>query len=85
MGKLFVILILLWMGLRVNGHNKAMDIFINDLVITFKLISPTIIYDSDEEVPAICYTSKWWLCLSSNQAEINPLSRGDSENGGMLQ
>ena len=68
MGRLFGLFLLLWMDLGVNGQ-ETMDIFIHDLVVTFKLASPTIIYDSDEGVPEICYTSQWILCLSSKQHE----------------
>ena len=30
---------------------------------TFRLTSPTILYDKDEEAPEICYTEQWVLCL----------------------
>ena len=57
-----------------------MDIFIKDLVATFQFTSPTILYD--EEVPEICYTSQWLLCLSTNQVNqpIGMLAHSMSEN-----
>ena len=81
MERLFHIFLLLWMGTRVNGQ-ETMDIFIKDLVATFQLNSPTIIYDKDDEIPEICYDSHWVLCLSST----NPiqLANRESENEGML-
>ena len=68
MERLLGIFLLLWMGLKVNGQEQ-MDVFINDLIVTFQLNSPTILYDNDDEIPEICYASQWVLCLSSNQHE----------------
>lgn len=56
------------MDLRVNGQ-RTMDFFLNDLVSTFQLTSPTIIYDEEDEIPEICYASQWILCLTVNQPE----------------
>ena len=77
------------MDLRVNGQEE-MDVFINDLVATFQLTSPTILYDNDDEIPEICYESQWVLCLSSSQHERdlkelqdNPKSNRESENDGI--
>ena len=74
------------MGTRVNGQ-EAMDFFINDLVATFQLASPTILYDN--EIPEICYDSQWVLCLSSNlherdlkEIQDNIKSYRESENDG---
>ena len=53
-----------------------MDIFVKDLVATFKLASPTIIYEGDEEVLELCYTSQWMLCLSTNQHENDTTNFG---------
>ena len=64
MERLLDLFLLLWRATGVNGQG-TMDIFINDLVATFQLTSPTILYD--EEVPETCYTSQWVLCLSTNQ------------------
>ena len=62
------------MGTRVSGQ-ETMDFFINDLVASFRLSSPTIIYDNDDEIPNSCYDSQWVLCLSSNLH----IDKGDPE------
>ena len=56
------IFLLLWMDTSVNGEEK-LDVFLRDIIDTFRLTSPTIVYDSDEEAPEICYTDPWVLCL----------------------
>ena len=38
-----------------------MNGFISDLILSFSLTSPTIIYDGD--APEICFTTPWVLCL----------------------
>ena len=88
MVRLFSLFVLLWMGSRAHGQEK-MNVFIKDLVATFQLSSPTIIYDNDDEIPEICFDSQWALCLSSNEHEMdlkktqyNPESYGESENNG---
>ena len=73
MESLFGLFLPLWVAARVNGQG-TIDIFINNLVDTFKLTSPTIIYD--EEVPEICYNSPRVLCVS--------LSDPIEENEGMF-
>ena len=56
-------LLLLWMDCRVNGEDTISS-FIRDMMATFQLASPTIVYGKDE-APDICYTYQWVLCLSS--------------------
>ena len=64
-GGLFVFAIfLLWMLTIVKGNCKT-DNFLGDILSTFKLISPTIIY-SNEEAPKICMTKQWVLCLPNS-------------------
>ena len=55
-------LFLPWMGLRVDGEDTT-SLFLQDLITTFGLVSPTIVYNADEEAPEICYTNEWVLCL----------------------
>ena len=88
MVRLLGLLLLLWIDLWVNGEEE-LDVFINDIAATFQLSSPTIIFDG-EDVPEVCYTSPWLLCLPSNQPEIdlkelpnNPESYRESQNDGM--
>ena len=59
-------LLLLLMNCMVNAEDTISS-FIRDMMTTFHLSSPTIVYDGDE-VPEICYTDQWVLCVSS-QAE----------------
>ena len=54
------------MDFRVDGEERI-DNFIRDVISTFKLHSPTIIFDGDEEAPEICYSNQWVLCLPSKQ------------------
>ena len=68
MWRHFGLILLLWMGLSVNGQ-ETMNPFIFDLVATFQLTSPTILHEYDDGIPEICYSSNWVLCLSSNQNE----------------
>ena len=56
-------LLLLLMNCMVNAED-TMSSFVRDMMSTFRLSSPTIVYDGDE-VPDICYTDQWVLCISS--------------------
>ena len=62
--------LLLWMVLRVDGEDN-MSNFIRDVISTFQLTLPTIVYDADEEAPDICYTDQWVLCLPSRQPDCD--------------
>ena len=55
------LLLLLGMGFSVNG-GETISSFIKDVIATFRLASPTIVYDR-EEAPEICYEFHWVLCL----------------------
>ena len=46
----------------VNGE-ATNNIFLKDIISTFRLTSPTVVYNSDEEAPDICYTNQRVLCL----------------------
>ena len=64
-------LLLLWMDCsRVNGEDTISS-FIRDMLATFELTSPTIVYGGDE-APDICYTDQWVLCLSSQVTQSDP-------------
>ena len=49
---------------RVHGNN--LDLFVKDLVTEFKLRRPTILLD--DELPELCFTHHWMLCLSAAPA-----------------
>ena len=51
-------LFLSWISLGVNGEESS---FFTDIISTFKLRSPTIIYHG--ETPEICMRQWWVLCL----------------------
>ena len=61
------LLLLLWMGLAANGEDM-MSHFIGDMIDTYHLLRPTIVYDRNEETPDICYTRQWVLCLPSEHS-----------------
>ena len=65
-------LILLLMNSITNAEDTISS-FIRDMMATFQLSSPTIVYDGDE-VPEICYTDQWMLCLPINEREQDILS-----------
>ena len=46
----------------VAGDNQPMDPFIIDIITTWKLLSPTIIYQ--EEIPSLCWTHAMILCVT---------------------
>ena len=50
--------------------DEQMNGFILDLISTFRLTSPTIIYQDD--APEVCFTIPWVLCLDQEnvQAEL---------------
>ena len=82
-------LLLLLMNCMVNAEDTISS-FIRDMMNTFHLSSPTIVYDGDE-VPDICYTDQWVLCISSqveksdqNVFEYNTKSNESGIEGGCL-
>ena len=52
-----------------NDAAGTFEKFISNLIGTFQLTSPTLIYH--EEAPEICFTSTWILCLEDN-LELQP-------------
>ena len=58
--------LLLWMALRADGAEDGnLNALIADIITTYRLTLPTIVYSNDEEVPEICYTNQWVSCLHS--------------------
>ena len=70
-GRLLGLFLLLWMDFKKVTGEERISSFVRDVMATFRLTSPTIVYDSDE-APEICYTDQWVLCMSSE-------SSGDQE------
>ena len=62
-GRLFSLIFLLWMCASVNGDD-TLSTFMGDIITTFRLIAPTVIY-AMEEAPEICLTRQWLLCLAN--------------------
>ena len=54
-------LFFLWILPNGMKCDDNMNGFISDLILTFRLISPTIIYHGD--APELCFTTPWVLCL----------------------
>ena len=69
--RLVGLIILLWMTSRVTGQEDLLNNFVQDVVSTFNLTLPTVLYDSDEP-PQICYENtpeRRVLCLLSTEEE----------------
>ena len=65
-GRLLGLFLLLGTEFEWVCGEEAISSFIEDVMDTFRLKSPTIVYDSDE-APEICYRKTWVLCLSSSR------------------
>ena len=69
---LLFVISLLWIAIGSVDGEILRDQFLRDLIATFRLKSPTIVYDTDMP-PDICYTDQWVLCLSSvHPPQSNP-------------
>ena len=63
-GTIFgLVVFLLWM-ITIVKSDGTIDDFVGDIISTFKLMSPTIIYSYDE-APEICWSKEWLLCLKA--------------------
>ena len=62
---------IVFMGLRARGKNNT-NVFLQDIITTFRLTSPTILYNKDEEAPDICHSAEWVLCLHSGLTSWYP-------------
>ena len=49
-------------------HGDDLDLFVKDLVTEFKMRRPTILLD--DELPELCFTHQWMLCLSAAAANL---------------
>ena len=67
-GRLLGLFLLLGTEFEWVCGEEAISSFIEDVMDTFRLKSPTIVYDSDE-APELCYRKTWVLCLSSRGEE----------------
>ena len=73
-GRLLGLFLLLWMDFKKVTGEERISSFVRDVMATFRLTSPTIVYDSDE-APEICYADQWVLCMSSESSgdqDTNP-------------
>ena len=50
------------------GANHTFELFIEDIIVTWKLISPTIVVD--ENLLEACRTLPWVLCLAGDTNEL---------------
>ena len=69
--RLVGLFLLLWMTATVSGQQDLLNNFVHDLISTFNLTLPTILYDSDEP-PQICYENtpkRRVLCLQVTEEE----------------
>ena len=69
--RLVGLFLLLWMTATVSGQEDLLNNFVQDVISTFNLTLPTILYDSDEP-PQICYENtpeRRVLCLLATEEE----------------
>ena len=69
--RLIGLFLLLWMTATVSGQDGLMNNFVNDIISTFNLTLPTVLYDSNEP-PQICYENtpqRRVLCLQVTEEE----------------
>ena len=61
---------LLYMFQYVSG-DECDNAFLNEILSTFKLIAPTILYDSQQsdKIPEICRNHQWALCLDQTDEQ----------------
>ena len=77
--KILWILVLLLFDFRVNGEETISNL-IRDMMTTFRLTSPTIVYDGDEAAPEVCHTDQWVLCLPPEHPSRYPKDDSNFEN-----
>ena len=65
------ILVLLWMGSIATAEDTLND-FLKDIIETFSLTSPTIVYNGDVDGPGICYSEQWVSCVHSGLMSFHP-------------
>ena len=69
--RLVGLFLLLWMAVTVSGQEDLINQFVHDIISTFNLTLPTVLYDSDEP-PQICYENtpeRRLLCLLATEQE----------------
>ena len=69
--RLAGLFLLLWMTATVSGQEDLLNNFVNDIISTFNLTLPTVLYDSDEP-PQTCYENtpeRRVLCLQVTEEE----------------
>ena len=73
---LLVLSVLFWMVPSAISYEDNLNSFITDVITTFKLVSPTIVYHGNE--PEICFKHNWVLCLNveSEHAITSPTETG---------
>ena len=69
----FGLFFLLWISPTVVICDDELNGFITDIISTFKLLSPTIVYHSD--APEICLTHHWVLCLNLENEQDMPVNK----------
>ena len=62
------------MHLKMANGEETFSTFIEDIMATFQLNFPTIIY-GDEEAPGICFSDHWTHCLSTDEYAKDILAR----------
>ena len=65
---------------RISEEERTSN-FIRDVMATFKLRSPTLVYEGDE-APEICYEDQWVLCMSSESSQVKETVQKDPTDDG---
>ena len=71
--------VVLLVDIRVNGEETISNL-IKDIMTTFRLTSPTIVYNGDESAPEVCHTDQWVLCLPAEHPSRYPKDDSKVEN-----
>ena len=75
LGLPLVVGLMFLMLFSVNGDD-SLNSFFTDIITKFRLISPIIIYHGD--IPEICMTHTWLLCLDQENDQEILLEQGKS-------
>ena len=64
-------MVLMGLSSGISGE-KIANMFLQDIITTFRLTSAIIVYNKDEEAPDVCYSAEWVLCLHSGLTSWYP-------------
>ena len=77
--RILLLWVVLLVDIRVNGEETISNL-IKDIMTTFRLTSPTIVYNGNEAAPEVCHTDQWVLCLHPEHPSRYPKDDSKAEN-----